>query len=313
MKSGSRLLFALMMVSACLTGLAAAKAKDGADPSSAALISEDIPRFWQAFDASEKEGAEAFQRLYIDKGTPGLQDFMKGRIVSARNLYDTVTKHRKYYESLRGISMDVTRYSKAIHASFYALKYLYPDARFPGVYFVIGALNSAGTSSGNGLIIGLDMYGRTPAMPTEELDDWLRDVVARMDDLPYIVAHELIHFQQETPSDGSLLFASVHEGSADFLGELISGRHINTLAHEYGSSHESELWEEFKTRMGGEDLKGWLYSDAPGRPHDLGYYIGYRIAESFWNKSPDKVKAVHDILAAPDVKGFLEKSGYAPH
>lgn len=310
--SGLRASLLIVLAAGFFPGTAAG-AEARSDPSAAVLVSEDVPRFWAAFDASEKEGAAAFQRLYIDPGTPGLQDFIGGRIVSAQNLYDTVMKHRKYYESLRGISMDVERYSKAIHASFYALKYLYPAARFPDVYFVIGALNSAGTSSDKRLIIGLDMYGRTPTMPTEELGPWLRGVVAKMDNLPYVVAHELIHFQQETPSDGSLLYASVHEGSADFLGELISGGHINALAQEYGSAHEPELWAEFKTRMEGKDLSGWLYSDAPGRPHDLGYFIGYRITESFWNRTPDKLEAVHDILTASDVRAFLARSGYAPH
>jgi hypothetical protein len=106
------------------------------------------------------------------------------------------------------------------------LKELYPNAVFPPVYFVIGTLNSGGTSSNDGLIIGTEMYGLTPETPTNELDDWLKTVIKPVADVPHTVAHELIHFQQKYDV-GNLLAASIKEGSADFIAQLISGKHIN--------------------------------------------------------------------------------------
>jgi hypothetical protein len=303
--------FALLLVFVAMVPRAASAAISP-DPYASRLISDDIPRFWQAFDASEKEGPSAYDRLYLKPGTPGLQDFVQDRIGSAQHLYETVSSHRAYYTSLRQASLDVARYEKAIRASFFALKYLYPDAKFPDVYFVIGALNSAGTSSDRGLIIGLDMYGRRPGMPEQELDGWLMSVIKPIDEVPYIVAHELIHFEQLDPTTDTLLSASIREGSADFIGELISGRQINELAHAYGSEHEAELWQEYRKRMNGKDLDGWLYSDSPGRPHDLGYWEGYRIAQSYYDRAPDKQKAVRDILNISDFGQFLVASGYNP-
>jgi len=304
---GLTLLLLLIALAPCV-----AWATTSPDPFASRIINDDIPRFWQAFDAADKEGPSAYDRLYLKPGTPGLQDFVKDRIGSAQHLYDTVQSHREYYKSLRNASLDVSRYQKAIHASFFALKYLYPDAKFPDVYFVIGALNSAGTSSDRGLIIGLDMYGRTPAMPAQELNSWLLDVIKPINEVPYIVAHELIHFEQLDSDNDTLLFASIHEGSADFLGELISGRQINDVAHAYGSQHEFELWQEFRQRMAGKDVKGWLYSDSPGRPHDLGYWMGYRITQSYYDRALDKRKAIHDILNITDPSKFLVLSGYDP-
>jgi hypothetical protein len=42
--------------------------------------------------------------------------------------------------------------------------------------------------------------------------------------LPYLLAHELIHFQQEEmKNDTTTLSYVIRKGMADFIGELISG------------------------------------------------------------------------------------------
>ncbi len=136
-----------------------------------------------------------------------------------------------------------------------------------------------------------------------------------IDGLPHIVAHELIHFEQPPiPNDQRTLLAqTVHEGSADFLGELISGRHINGHIHEYCLPREAELWAEFKEEMNGTDIGGWMYGGQPeGRPADIGYFFGYRIAEAYYNQADDKKKAIRDILLIDDFNEFLAASGYAP-
>ena len=51
-----------------------------------------------------------------------------------------------------------------------------------------------------------------------------------------------------------------------------------------------------------------------GRPNDLGYFIGYRIAQAYYQRASDKSQAVRDIIAAcrGDARDFLARSGYAP-
>ena len=46
------------------------------------------------------------------------------------------------------------------------------------------------------------------------------------------------------------------------------------------------------------------------RPADLGYYIGYKIAASYYERAPAKSQAVRDILTVRDYPAFLEASGY---
>jgi hypothetical protein len=52
---------------------------------------------------------------------------------------------------------------------------------------LIGANNSGGTTSGNGLLIGTELYAK------------------RIDDITYTVAHELIHYQQKYPEKLDLI------------------------------------------------------------------------------------------------------------
>ena len=192
------------------------------------------------------------------------------------------------------------------------MKEIYPDAVFPPVYFVVGRMNSGGTLTDKGLLIGAEMYGKRPDTDLSELDDWLKAVLGSVDRVPYIVAHELIHFQQNTVRERTLLSASIREGSADFIGELISGGQINPHLHKYGDPREKELWEEFSKEMEGKDYSNWLYQGekSKDRPADLGYYIGYKIVESYYRKADDKKQAIKDILNIKDFNSFLRASGY---
>ena len=283
------------------------------DPDAAQLVTSDIDNFWKAFDAAKygKPGV-VFQRQYFDKGSAGLKAFKRVRIDQC-SFIETLASHPGYYASIRESTLRVNSMKEQIHASFRKLKTLYDAAVFPDVYFLIGCMNSGGTTADAGLLIGTEMYGRTPDTPNEEMDDWLRAVTKPVELIPHIVAHELIHYQQKySAAKLTLLGASITEGSADFIGELISGKHINTDLHDYANAKEQELWTEFKAEMDGARTGNWLYQGdkAKDRPADLGYYMGYKICEAFYKKATDKKQAVKDILEIKDFKQFLTDSGY---
>ena len=266
------------------------------DPDSAKLITSDVRLFWQAVDRASRDSlAPVLQREYLDRGTVGVRDFIPGRIFSAEDLGAAVRDRRAKYDSVRAANVDVARAEPAIRAAFRRLKAIYPDAVFPDVYFVIGRFNSGGTASKHGLLIGAEMY-RDPS------------------GLPAIVAHELIHYQQHYDNP-TLLEHSFLEGTADFLGEMISGSQINNAAHDYGLAHEHALWQEFKSHFDDRQFYPWMYGRPPdGRPNDLGYFIGYRIAEAYYNRTADKQHAIRDIINGGNgnVRELLAKSGYDP-
>ena len=264
------------------------------DPEAARVHTIDIENFWEAFDqAGQDFNPEAFQTLYIDKGSEGLKGFMRYRIRNALHLAETVRSNQEYYRSIRDKTLNLPDITPTIREIFHVFKDLYPEAVFPDVFLVIGARNSGGTASDRALIIGVEMYGQSEMK------------------LEHIIAHELIHFQQQYQAS-SLLEQSIKEGSADFLGKLISGKTANEQLPAYAEPIEDELWNEFKGIMHGDDFNGWLYGDSgiEGRPADLGYWIGYQITEAFYNQAQDKKQAIRDILHISDVAAFLEASGY---
>ena len=268
-----------------------AQQKFPTDPYEAEFITSDIDLFWTAFDQLDN-GGNPF-KAYLEKGSQGVQDFIKYRIENARNLKKVVTKRKSDYEAIREASSTVKDFEKEYREIFSTLKEIYPEAVFPPTYFVMGAFNSGGTASENGVIMGVEMQ-------------------SDMSGMQYIVAHEIIHFNQGYDlSERSLLVQSLVEGSADFVGELISGKHINEQAWKYGLSHEEELCKEFVSIMLGSDFKGWLYGgNKTDRPNDLGYWMGYMICQSYYEKATDKQQAVKDILNIQDANLFLKQSGY---
>lgn len=302
-----------------LAGPALAQGRFTGNPDSAQLVTSDIPRFWRAYDhATLKDAGEVLQREYVDAGTDGVKDFIQGRIVSGAALAGLVAQRARYYAAIRANTLSIANdraIQDSIRASFRRLKALYPAAVFPTVYFVIGRMNSGGTSSSHGLLIGAEMNARDETTPIDELDSWSKAVTGRLANLPHIVAHELIHFQQAPKSgEQTLLVQSMREGAPDFLAELISGKHINELAQQYGDAHEAALWDEFRSAMDGTKVDRWLYQGdrSTDRPADLGYWMGYKICAAYYANAADRTAALAAIIRMSDPKAILAESGYQP-
>ena len=60
----------------------------------------------------------------------------------------------------------------------------------------------------------------------------------------------------------------------------------------------------------GADTTVFIDGQALNKPADLGYYVGYKICESYYNKQKDKKKAIQEILTIKDWEEFYLKSGY---
>lgn len=264
-------------------------------PDSSIFQTQDINRFWKAFDLfTEDTSRNPFDTDYIHPGSAGVKGFLPYRIQSADHLFATVKLRKADYQKVRENTLRVKEKEKQCRSTFYALKYWYPDALFPPVYFVIGAYNSGGTFNEGGLFIGAEMQ-------------------SDINNIPYIVAHELIHFQQKNWSENpTLLQQSIVEGSADFLGELISGVNTNQRANDYGNLHEERMCKEFVSKMDSTQYIDWLYgvTGKDDRPNDLGYWMGYKITEQYFKKAVDKLKAIREILDIKDYRAFLKSSGY---
>ncbi|TPE45820.1 gliding motility protein GldB-related protein [Pontibacter mangrovi] len=282
------------------------------------IVTSDVDLFWNAFDKlkeaqSKEDSVRVLDEEYLQKASAGVKQFTPGRIRNAAYLQKVINRHPQYYTQLKGHTHKLQEAVPKMQAHYGRLKELYPDTNIPRVYFVVGAMNSAGTIADDP-VIGVDMFGLYPNTPTEELGNWHKAVLKPMDQIDLVVIHEFIHIlQRDSKGDSTLLGMSIGEGAADFVATLAANGHINKVAHAYGDKHEQALWEEFRAGMHQGDVSNWLYNgeNMKERPADLGYYMGYKICEAYYNKATDKKQAVRDILRIQDYAAFLEKSGYA--
>jgi len=265
------------------------------DPLEAKFVTTDVDRFWEAFEKIDSSTENPFE-AYIENGSLGVKGFVPYRIKSADSLFAIVKQRKDDYLASKNVLQNLEEKKKSIQASYAAMKYWYPKAVFPPIYFVYGRFNSGGTVSEDGIIIGVEM---------------LKD----LEGLPGLVAHELIHFQQniEIPDEEyNLLGGGLMEGSADFIGELISGNNHASEHFLFGEKHRDKLALEFVVSMEKQESTDWLYgtSGKDDRPNDLGYWIGYKITKTYFDQATDKKSAIKNILNFSDLNQFLKEGSF---
>ena len=164
-----------------------------------------------------------------------------------------------------------------------------------------------------GLLIGTEYLLAGPEIDTIELTMVERRRRAPVTALLAMITHELIHNTQQ-PADGTLLSYAIREGMADFTAELVTGAPgTNAHLYPYGQAHGHELWKAFQREMLGKDAHNTLANseqETTVKHRDLGYYIGYKICQAYYDQALNKQQAVTDMLMSQDSKAFLEQSGY---
>jgi hypothetical protein len=287
-----------------------------ANPLKIKVIDKDVQNFWMAYDLVQKSPSKAaaiYKEHYIDKGSMALQFYYLNKISTVENFAYMHNIRQKYYASIRANTLKAAKLKPAYLKSFVNLKKIYPQALFPPIYFVVGKLNSAGTVSSEGLILGIDQACMSATADTTELSDWEKHNISTFDNLQYTVAHELIHFQQDgMASDTTLLKAAIKEGMADFIGELISGKSANERLLTFAKGKEKAIWADFKKEMllnRGYNWIGNAEQETADRPADLGYWVGYQICKAYYEQAKDKKKAIYEMLHIQDYQKFLNQSG----
>jgi hypothetical protein len=284
------------------------------------LIVSDVANFWTAYDASQPGNREeAFQKLYLDRASPGLQDFIKLRIESAKKLAAAVDRqYPKFYASVRPYTLEVEKQAPLISRYLARYRELYPEAHFPPVYFVIGRLTSGGTTGGSGLLIGTEVNSLGPDVDSSEIKPSFRRAMGSADHIPLIVVHELTHTQATTTVQANvpdLLRECLGEGAADFMTELVASNSINAYAKEWAEPRREELFQRFARDLEStpNDTGKWLYNytDVKDEPADLGYWIGAEICRSYYSQARDKTAAVREIVTQAHPETIVRGSAYA--
>ena len=272
----------------------------------------DIDHFWQAFDNLKNcktflDSVASFQKLYLDRATNGLLDFIQMREFTAEKFVNAVSKNSGFYQSIRPNTFQAKKAEPIIEEVFTRFKELYSNFRPFKVCFAIGIKNTGGTVSNQFVLIGTELTTSLSGNSTPTDDEIIQNIKS-------IVAHECVHTQQKLHPDSTaikceLLYKALREGAGDFIGELVSQ---NPKKNEYGDKNENRLWNEFKNELCNQYIGNWLYngSTVKNKPRDLGYYIGYKIIESYYKNTRDKKEAIVDIIEMDDAIRFLELSRY---
>jgi hypothetical protein len=302
------------MAMICLTlGLlpASASAQEvTSDPDAVRLEVADIRRLARVVDSIEAGGVHdtsaVIERDYLALASPGLRVYAEQYGVTADGITAAISAEPWRYAELDSLADAILAQRNELQSAFRQLIDLKPGAVFPPIWFIVGNNGPGGLTRPEGVLIAAERYVDQPG-----------DVVP-------LVLHELAHFQQAVAQgaetyrriygpDGTLLALALREGSAELIAELTTGRHINPAAERYGLEHEKELWSSFREVMHNNEPGDWMFvfPSNPEWPPDLGYWIGYRIAKSYYDQADDKRQVINDILALTDFDAFLEASGYA--
>lgn len=287
----------------------------------------DVENFWEAYDkvANSNDSLEQLriiQRDYIDNGSPGLHAMIDARRYTPEQYLFAIQNYPKFWNSIRRQTQQIDLYSDEIQIGIKRLKELYPSLKPANIYFTIGVFRSNGTTVGNKVLIGSEMALTDSTVVVNEFSETLKyfkDYIATNPNknLSFLNVHEYIHTQQKTTIGNNLLAQTVIEGVAEFIASLALNIDSPNPQITFGKKNNVEVRKAFSKEMFSPHFNNWLWNDAENtfKIRDLSYYIGYAIAEEFYQSSDDKKEAIKNMIQLDynDQKAlemFVNKSGY---
>lgn len=271
------------------------------------FFSQDIENFWEAYDkiTSTKDTLlqqKYLKELYLDKATDGLKSLIVVRNYTQKEFLDYINNSPKFWNSIRNNTLNISKRYLEIETEVRKLKSHYPELKPMPIYFSIGAFRTGGTIYENKVLIGSELSLADENTITDELPEWRKPFYQiyknPIQDLALLCTHEYIHTHQNRPVD-NLLSNCIYEGIAEFISCEVTGKKSTTPAIEFGKANESEVVKQFvEDLFTGENVYNWMWGENQNhlKVRDLGYYIGYEIAERYYNQSSDKKKAIKDLI-----------------
>lgn len=268
----------------------------------------DVNNFWIAFDSLKAETdlnkhEQIIRRLYFDKATPGLSEFIKLRDWTPHRFIETIAKHPAFWQTVRHKTLEVNNNLTQIRQLFKQYKKIYKNFAPPEIYFVMGYIETGGTTTQKQVLIGTEIAAADSTVNTKGLHHLVQSFIKSNKGAFSIVAHELTHTQQKGGDLGAkrntnLLGLCLAEGSCEFIAELLLKQHIDRPYMAYGKVHQTELWDKFKREMHQKNTADWLYNGGYKKEGDadLGYYIGYTICKAYYEQARNKKKAIRQII-----------------
>lgn len=280
------------------------------------MIFTDVQNFWSMYDTvklmeSEPDRIQRIQREYFDKGTKGLRLLIKKDGLSPKD-YSDYLKDTVFYNSIRNTTLNAINDTVHIRNSLKSFEKLYPKAKFSDIYFLIGQFKHGGTVIDKTMIIELQKNSKTDTTKSSFL--FRKDQLENLNNyssLIDLIIHEQVHVSQKNTKTNSLLTKTINEGAADFILYLQTKKYPSFLkkTYEYGAKNENTLWLKFNNDLSKDYEKieeDWFYNyHRDDMLPDLGYFMGFKICENYFNLSRDKERAIEFILNGKNSKKLL--------
>ncbi len=301
------LLFLSLLLSPSLA--AQASAASASAPEDFLFVTTDIDHFWEAYDlAYPWFFPQVFDSLYLRRGTAGLRPlpllFPAGRDSFSRQ----VRQNWDYYEAVRPAMTALRDQESGIRAAAFALKYLYPEARFPDIYFLVGAPAGGHAIIGGRIVIDAALFGPSNPGPTRARR-YLPAPYAAEQAAVY-VAHTLARYQQAPGEPAGFPERCIREGVAELIAELMTGRRLHEHLDTLIAGREEDLRGAFLSALSERPDGRWRPTDAYDIRRELGIWTGYQIARAYYDRASDKRAAIREMLHIADYRTFLEDSGW---
>ncbi len=268
---------------------------------------EDVERFYRIYDAaSGRPTAEQLQRDYIDRGSEGLHTLAKLRNVTGARIAETLATNPQIYSNARRCTAILPAVKQRVQTALGELGRLNPHAQFPPVTVVV----SRGKPAGIGYPVSGIPIGLEAVCAADFLNPNLEDRFVQL------ITHEYVHVQQAPALAGredlTVLERALVEGVAELVSELTSGLAGQSHFPALTKGREKDIETAFLSDRNNTELSAWFDNSTLEKPGDLGYWVGHRIAKSYYQRAPDKDQAVRELLQMTDADVFLAKSGWYP-
>jgi uncharacterized protein YjaZ len=268
---------------------------------------EDVERFYRIYDAANgRPTAEQLQRDYIDRGSEGLHTLARLRNVTGARIAETLAKNPQIYSNARRCTAILPAVKERVQTALGELGRLNPHAQFPPVTVAVSRGKPAGIGyPDSGIQIGLEAV-----CAADFLNPNLEDRFV------HLITHEYVHVQQAAALAGredlTVLERALVEGVAELVSELTSGLAGQSHFPALTKGREKDVETAFLSDRNKTELSAWFDNSTIEKPGDLGYWVGHRIAKSYYQRAPDKDQAVRELLQMTDADVFLAKSGWYP-
>jgi hypothetical protein len=279
----------------------------------AEIVTADLVHFLEAYRAlnAQSDTATIIQALYIDRASPGLQEYIGRFQLTAGDIARAMGRHPEAYEALAPFLAGMPAWKSRFDEAMARFGKLFPGAMYAPTYLLVADYKGIANASRYGQLIGVERKY------TEQIDALLNTIV-----------HELTHFQQAITmgperyaaiyrKPDNMLDIILREGGAEFITyRLVRQNESECTKLQNYMKDEAGYWKKFQADLENQAADFWLNvtfdDNNKGNPIQLGYGLGYRIVEAYYDQAADKAAALQQILDIEDARAFLEQSGYDP-